>query len=288
MIKSMTGFSSGESTLDGLRVGWELRSVNHRYLDLSMRLPEDLRSLEPACRECIGDVVKRGKVDASLRLQRQEGSGPGQHLNPSSLARLLDLVGEVKLRAPDVGPIGVAEILRWPGVLEDDAIDQTRLRETVLGVLRDTADGLGEARSREGGRIGALLGERCDQIEAGLASLRPTLGASAARYRAKLLERLERLDVQADPTRLEQELVHVAQRLDVEEELDRIDGHVEEVRAALNKAEPVGRRLDFLIQELNREANTLASKSADDAMTRVAVELKVVIEQMREQVQNVE
>lgn len=287
-MQSMTGFANAEAEYEGIRIGWELRSVNHRFLDLSLRLPDDLKGLDAPCRERIAAQVSRGKVDSTLRLKRlHEGTGPGT-VNLEALQRLLRLSEQVKAAADEAAPLSVADILKWPGVVEEAAVDLGGLGAAVLSCLDDAVEGLVAARGREGARISALLRERCDQIQRLVAELKPNLGAAEARYRVALQVRLDRLDASADPQRLEQELVLLAQRLDVTEELERLEGHVTEVAAVLRRDEPVGRRLDFLIQELNREANTLGSKSADEQLTRVAVELKVLIEQLREQVQNVE
>ena len=288
MMQSMTGFANAEAEYDGIRISWELRSVNHRFLDLSLRLPEDLKALEAPCREQLAGQISRGKVDSTLRLKPLH-AGPSQgKINPEALLRLLNLGEQVQARVKDAAPLTVAEILRWPGVVEDAAVDAVGLRTAALGCLGEAVGELVAARAREGARIAALLSERCEQINQLISELKPNLGAAETRYRAALQVRLDRLDVSADPQRLEQELAVLAQRLDVTEELERLEGHVSEVTAVLKRDEPVGRRLDFLIQELNREANTLASKSADEQLTRVAVELKVLIEQLREQVQNVE
>lgn len=287
-MQSMTGFANAQAEYDGIRITWELRSVNHRFLDLSLRLPEDMKALESPCREQLAGLISRGKVDSTLRLKPlHEGPAQGE-INVEALQRLLNLSEQVRTRVDDAPPLNVAEILRWPGVIEAAAVDAGGLRAAVLSCLDEAVNGLVAARAREGARIAVVLRERCEQIQQLVDELRPNLGAAEARYRSALQVRLDRLDVSADPQRLEQELAVLAQRLDVTEELERLESHVTEVAEVLKRDEPVGRRLDFLIQELNREANTLASKSADEQLTRVAVELKVLIEQLREQVQNVE
>ena len=288
MVNSMTGFASSEHTVDGVRLSWELRSVNHRYLDLSIRLPDELKAVEPAVREGIAAAVKRGKLEASLRLQRDASAARPQTVNEQAVTALLSAADRVRAVSPDAQGLTTSEILRWPGVLEEAGVDQAALRDGALLGLNDAISGLVEARRREGSRIEAFLVQRCGEMSELLSKLRPHLGEAESRYRVKLLERLDRVEQKGEPERLEQELVYVAQRMDVSEEMDRLVGHIDEVTGVLKQSEPIGRRLDFLIQELNREANTLASKSADEAMTRTAVELKVRIEQMREQVQNVE
>ena len=289
MVQSMTGFANAEAEFQGVRIGWELRSVNHRFLDLSLRLPDDLKSLDGECRERVSRSISRGKVDCSLRLKPLHAGPSGGSINTEALDQLLALATQIGDRAgSQSAPLSVADILRWPGVIEETAADTVGLKAAVLDCLEEAVAELVAARQREGARITEALTDRCGQIDELLAELKPHLGVAEERYRSALQVRLDRLDVSADPQRLEQELVLLAQRLDVAEELDRLAGHVAELGAVLQRDEPVGRRLDFLIQELNREANTLSSKSADENLTRCAVELKVLVEQLREQVQNVE
>jgi uncharacterized protein (TIGR00255 family) len=285
----MTGFSTAEETIPPFRVVWEIRSVNHRFLELSFRMPDDLRSIEPECRSLIGGAVNRGKVDCTLKVVAADGSAERGALATDALAAVKALEGEVLAVFPGAARLSVAEILRWPGVVRGPEQGVAVLgAPALLRCLGVALEAFGRARRREGERIGELLEKRAAGITALLDSARPLLDGAQSRYRDKLRERLDRLDVQAEPERLEQELALIAQRVDVAEEVDRLVGHVAELRATLARPEPIGRRLDFLIQELNREANTFASKVQDETLTRTAVELKVLIEQMREQVQNLE
>lgn len=284
----MTGFAGAEALAPPFQLTWELRSVNHRFLDVGFRLPEELRSLEPECREIVGLHVRRGKVDCTLKVAMTEETEVGAAVDPSAVAALRDLGEQVSKEVPGARALSVLEVLRWPGVLKERQIDAAELAEPAKQALREAAEALEAAREREGGRLAALLEERIAAIVALLEGVRPRVAGAQERYRRKLEERLAKLDVQAQPERLEMELVLVAQRFDVSEEVDRLAGHVEEVRAVLQRKEPIGRRLDFLIQEMNREANTLGSKAQDEDLTRTAVDLKVLIEQMREQVQNLE
>jgi uncharacterized protein (TIGR00255 family) len=285
----MTGFSTAEETIPPFRVVWEIRSVNHRFLELSFRMPDDLRSIEPECRSLIGGAVNRGKVDCTLKVVAADGSAERGALATDALAAVKALEGEVLAVFPGAARLSVAEILRWPGVVRGPEQGVAALgAPALLRCLGVALEAFGRARRREGERIGELLEKRAAGITALLDSARPLLDGAQSRYRDKLRERLDRLDVQAEPERLEQELALIAQRVDVAEEVDRLVGHVAELRATLARPEPIGRRLDFLIQELNREANTFASKVQDETLTRTAVELKVLIEQMREQVQNLE
>ncbi len=283
----MTGFASAEAASPPFRLVWELRSVNHRYLDMSLRLPEELRALEPECRELVADAVRRGKLECTLKVTT-ETRRRGVEIAEDALAELEALEGRIRRVFPEARPFSIGDVLRWPGVLVEPEPDFAALAEPTKAALREAAAALQEARRREGERIVGLIARRNEAILVTLHKLRPLLGTLETHYRRKLEERLARVDVQAQPERLEQELVLVAQRLDVTEEVDRLESHVAEVADVLERDEPIGRRLDFLIQEMNREANTLGSKSQDEELTRAAVELKVLIEQMREQVQNLE
>jgi uncharacterized protein (TIGR00255 family) len=289
MPHSMTGFSTAEETIPPFRVVWEIRSVNHRFLELGFRIPDELRSIEPECRALIGASVTRGKVDCTLKIVAADANAERGAVVTDALTALKALEAEVLTTLPDAPRLTVGEILRWPGVMRGPQQDVVGLdAAALLRCLGAAAAAFGRARRREGERIAELLEKRAAGITALLESARPLLDGAQNRYRDKLRERLDRLDVQAEPERLEQELALIAQRIDVAEEVDRLEGHVAEIRATLARAEPIGRRLDFLIQELNREANTFASKVQDETLTRTAVELKVLIEQMREQVQNLE
>jgi uncharacterized protein (TIGR00255 family) len=284
----MTGFATAETPLPPFRLVWEIRSVNHRFLELGLRLPEEARAFEPECRDLVAAQLKRGKVDCTLKVMAAAGDLPEATLFGEGLRALRALEDGVRAVFPEARPLSVSEILRSPGVLREPRLEPAALADPVKSGLRAALDALQAMRRREGERIGEHLERRNVAISALLADVRPQLDAAQARYRDKLRERLQRLEVQAQPERNEQELVLLAQRLDVSEEVDRLTTHVAEVRSMLARDEPVGRRLDFLIQELNREANTFASKVQDEVLTRAAVELKVLIEQMREQVQNLE
>jgi uncharacterized protein (TIGR00255 family) len=288
MPQSMTGFSAADRTVAPLRLVWEVRSVNHRFLELGFRMPDELRAVEPACRDLVAASVKRGKVDCTLKVTTAESAAVGAEIVPQTLAALRAWQAEVRAVLPDSQPLTVGEVLRWPGLIKEPERPATALADPAMECLAAALEGLQEARAREGARIGELLAQRAVGIAAIVADVRPLLAAAQVRHRDKLTERLARLDVHANPERLEQELAIVVQRLDVAEEIDRLDGHLTEIRDVLARDEPVGRRLDFLMQELNREANTFASKVQDAELTRAAVEMKVLIEQMREQVQNVE
>jgi len=288
MLHSMTGFArqSAESALGTFSC--ELRTVNHRYLDVQFRLPDELRPKEQALRQQVSAVLRRGKVDCALHFRRAFDQQNDLPLN-TELARLIGArLSELAHVLPATTPISAIDILRWPGVIAEAEFDAEPLFAEASKLLDETLAAIDSMRSSEGERIAAMLESRCADIETIAASVRKRLPEVLAAVSAKQRERIDKLDVDADPARLEVELALVAQKLDVAEELDRLDSHVAEIRQALTSNEPVGRRLDFLMQELNREANTLGSKSADAETTRAAVELKVLIEQLREQIQNIE
>ncbi|MCC6136064.1 MAG: YicC family protein [Candidatus Contendobacter sp.] len=287
MLRSMTAFARHEQTSAWGAITWELRSVNHRYLEASIRLPEMLRSLETPARERIAAVLSRGKVEGTLKLQTASAA-PAITLNEPMVERLLAVAGELEHRMGPGTGLALIDVLRWPGVIHEPEPDLVAIQQAILDSLDAALAELVATREREGERTAELLRQRCAAIRVQVKLVRGRRPEVLARWRDKLLSRLTDIAVDADPGRLEQELALIAQRLDVDEELDRLDTHLDEIEAVLKRKEPVGRRLDFLMQELNREANTLSSKSADSDTTRAAVELKVLIEQMREQIQNIE
>ncbi len=288
MLRSMTAFARQEQSSAWGSIIWELRSVNHRYLETSIRLPEALRSLESLVRERIAAKLNRGKVEGMLKLQTTGAALTGITLNQPVVERLLEVAGELEhLIGPGAG-LRLVDVLRWPGVVSEAEPDLDEIKLTLLNSLDAALAELVATREREGQRTAELIQQRCVAMREQVRQVRIRRPEVLARWRDKLLGRLADLPVEADPGRLEQELVLVAQRLDVDEELDRLDTHLDEIEAVLHRKEPVGRRLDFLMQELNREANTLSSKSADAETTRAAIELKVLIEQVREHIQNIE
>ncbi len=287
MTRSMTAFERRETQRDWGRLSCELRSVNHRYLDVHPRLPEDLRALEPAIRERIGQRLSRGKVECTFRLEAAHAARDVR-VNWDYVDQLLTATRELNVRLHGAASIPATDFLRMPGVLMDERPDLEPVHEAALALLNETLEGFIATREREGERLSAMIGERAAQLADLAGELRGRLPELSRRWRERLEARLQELEQPADPGRLEQELVYIAQRTDVAEELDRLDAHVQEIRDVLGRDEPVGRRLDFLMQELNREANTLGSKSAALETTNASVDMKVLIEQMREQIQNVE
>ncbi len=287
-MDSMTGFAREDTETPFGTLTCELRTVNHRYLDVHFRLPEELRAKEIELRQRIGSRLKRGKVDCSLHIRRSGGAAAELEINRDLVRQIGARVDEIANLLPETQAVDPLDILRWPGVIEEPEIDTDPLFVAAADLLEHSLGALGQMRSSEGQRIAAMLETRCEDILLLAASVRERMPQVLAAVRAKQQERIDKLDVDADPARLETELALVAQKLDVDEELDRLESHISEIRTALQSNEPVGRRLDFLMQELNREANTLGSKSADAETTKAAVDLKVLIEQMREQIQNVE
>jgi len=284
----MTGYASAAAQVDPYQLVWEIRSVNHRFLDISFRLPEELRGLEQQCKDAVGAVIRRGKVDATLKLAPAPERRPAVEINGPALDALLSLQERVLASSPGARPLTAGEILRWPGLVSEVIPAAENIERAALDTLREALGALKEARQREGARLAEALLQRCKGIREIVAEIKPRLSEVEQRYREKLLDRIGKLDLELAPDRLEQEIALIAQRLDVAEELDRLESHVVEIEATLPKDEAIGRRLDFIIQELNREANTFASKVQNDELTRRGVELKVLIEQMREQVQNLE
>ncbi|MGN2243947.1 YicC/YloC family endoribonuclease [Frateuria sp. GZRR33] len=287
MIRSMTAYASAETSGPAGTLSCELRTVNHRYLELSPRLPEELRGFESALRERVAARLSRGKVDLTVRLRGGEARGESLEVDEVTLGRLANLNRELAGRFPGM-QVQLTELLRFPGVLRQSEVDSDAQQAALFEVLDRALDALSATREREGAQLEAILRDKLDAIEKIVGQVRQWMPEIRTALRARLEARLADLKQPADPGRLEQELVLQVTRSDVDEELDRLATHVAETRRVLGLKEPVGRRLDFLMQEFNREANTLGSKSVDARSTNAAVELKVLIEQMREQVQNIE
>lgn len=289
MIYSMTAFAATEETESFGRLSWEIRSVNHRFLDVSLRLPEEFRALEGDFREQISHRVSRGKIDATLRFNPSSGFTSGQlSINEDLAAALITAHEKLAGLAQTEQSLSISSLLRWPGLVSEIPPDLTPLRESAARLLNDGCSELLAARQREGGKLHDLLQDRLAGIQKTTLQVREWLPDIRDKLKQKLDNKMSGLDYPVEPGRVEQELAMYMQKLDVDEELDRLDSHLSEAQHALNQEGPVGRRLDFLLQEFNREANTLASKSVDARTSQAGVELKVLIEQMREQVQNVE
>ncbi len=288
MTKSMTAFARIQQSLDDGELIWEIRSVNHRFLELNFKMPEDFRASETRFREILQHRLKRGKVECFLRFNANIQQSAGIAVNPQqakSLVKACQQINDLLHQPSEVDPM---EVLQWPGVVQESKLDMKPVLSASEASLNKALDDLIANREREGERMRELILQRCEAIQKIVKKTRKKMPEIQQRYQQKLHERLDALDIEVNQDRLEQELVHLAQKMDVDEELDRLDSHLQELSDVLNRDEAVGRRLDFLMQELNREANTLGSKSADISSTNASVELKVLIEQMREQIQNIE
>lgn len=288
MAKSMTAFARKQAHGDWGRVSVELKTVNHRYLDVNLRLPEVLRELEMPLRELIRKNVKRGKVECTLRFIPGNTVSANIAINESLLQHVLQAAQHVGSQMSNAANIDAMEVLRWPGVMQVAESDLSAAQPHVIATSESALTELNAVREREGKALVECIAQRLKDIEQQVTLVEPRAAEVVAEQRNKLQQKVKDLVPDADEHRLEQEVVLMAQRLDISEELDRLRTHLKEVARVLKKGDVMGRRLDFLMQELNREANTLASKSIDTQMTQAAVEIKVLIEQMREQIQNME
>jgi len=288
MIVSMTGFAAVAAELPGLSLAVELRSVNHRYLDITFKLPDELRSLEPALREQLAAELKRGKVECRVALNRVAAGAVQVAIDQARVRGLATAAAEVRQLVPGAAPLSAAEILRWPGVLVEPAVAPEALAEALHRLIDQALVELAAARAREGAKLQALLVARCADIEAQIARVAPRIPTLHAAFVDKLGARLKEAGLDPNDDRLKQELALFATKIDIAEEVARLSTHVTEVRRVLAQGGSSGKRLDFLAQELHREANTLGSKSVDAELSHTSLELKVLIEQMREQVQNIE
>jgi uncharacterized protein (TIGR00255 family) len=288
MIHSMTAFARESTATDQGDLTVELRSVNHRYLDCTFKLPDALRTLEQRLRELAGKAMARGKLDCLIRLQVHPARAGELRVNPEQLDKLLAAAELISEKLPGVQQPSALDILQFPGICGSEDHSEEDLQASAEALFRKAIENLVENRRREGEKLAALVLDRLQQVESAVSATRQVLPVLMQQQRDRIINRIDELDIDVDQGRLEQELVHLAQKADVDEELDRLEAHIGEVRHILEKGGPCGRRLDFLMQELNREANTLSSKSTATSTTQSAVELKVLIEQMREQIQNIE
>jgi uncharacterized protein (TIGR00255 family) len=285
---SMTAFARQQLEQDWGSLTWEIRSVNHRYLETSVRVPETFRRLEIVIRETVRKRLSRGKVECQLRYQSVENSSTEINLNQNLVVKLLNANKEIEEMTGSSGSLSNMEILRWPGVVSDQQIDTASIDKQAIKLFSVALDDLISSREREGEELKGFVQKRLDAIREIVISVRTKMPEILAVQKQNLLDKIEDLKAELDPARVEQEIVLLTQKADVDEELDRLDSHLNEVQRVIETKDQKGRRLDFLMQELNREANTLSSKSIVVDTTRSAVELKVLIEQMREQIQNIE
>ena len=288
MIRSMTAFARVQQNLEEGELIWEVRSVNSRFLELQLKMPEDFRASEGRFREILQHRLKRGKVECYLRFTPAQAQSDSVQLNKQQAKAVIHACQEINDMLHQPSEVDPIEVMQWPGVVQENKVDIKPVLAAAEAALIKALDELIANREREGERLREMLLQRCEAIADIVKQTRANMPEIAQRYQQKIRERLEKLDIELNHDRLEQELVHLAQKMDVEEELDRLDSHLKEMTSVLERKEAVGRRLDFLMQELNREANTLGSKSADISSTNASVELKVLIEQMREQIQNIE
>ncbi|ADE10642.1 YicC/YloC family endoribonuclease [Sideroxydans lithotrophicus] len=288
MIYSMTGFAAVSTELDSGSLTLELRSVNHRYLDLQLRMPDELRTLEPILREAISAQISRGKAECRINLASRHSAQQPARMNQVLLEQLSAWSAQVREMLPDARELSVADVLRWDGVLESPALSAETLHDNLHALLQKALQDFAAARQREGEKLKSFLLERVVQIETLRAAVAPRIPSAITAYEAKLRTRLLEALGSDDDERVRQEITLYASKIDVDEELSRLQTHLAEVRRVLDKGGAVGKRLDFLMQELHREANTLGSKSVDAEVSRAAMDIKILIEQMREQVQNIE
>jgi uncharacterized protein (TIGR00255 family) len=288
MIHSMTGYAMAAKEFPYGALNVEMRSVNHRYLDIQFRLPEDLRSIEPALRELLSANLNRGKVECRVSFAAAAGAEREPELNDALLQQVIALDGRVRRTFPAAASLSVSDILRWPGMLGADTLPVEELKGACRELLQAVLEEFTAARAREGEKLKEMLLERASAIERRLAEVVPRMPGVIAAFQEKLAARLKEAMVSGDDERIRQEIALFANRIDVDEELTRLAAHVAELRRIVAAGGAVGKRLDFLMQELNREANTLGSKSVDLAVTQASMDLKLLIEQMREQVQNIE
>ncbi len=288
MIASMTGYAVMSREIVHGSLTLELRSVNNRYLDIQFRLPDEFRLLEPAMRELLNTQLKRGKIDCRLAFMPHASIDLPQQLNEQLLNKLLELNNAVKSTLSDAKSLTVADILRWPGILKSDIVSTPELHEACMELLQATLNEFIATRVREGEKLKNALLERLRQLRQLTTALSPRIPILLANFQEKLITRLQEAKIDYNDDRLRQELTLFASKIDIDEELSRLQTHLDEVEHTLLKGGCVGKRLDFLMQELNREANTIGSKSVDVEVSKISVELKVLIEQMREQVQNIE
>lgn len=283
----MTAFAACEAELNNLTLSCELRSVNHRYLDITIKMPDRLRFAESDIRQAISTKISRGKIECVLNVKKQSGR-QNFIVDPDAVAALISATELIEQQMASSLSFSALDVLAFPGIQQEPELDKSVLLQEIYKMIALAIAQLSETREREGKQLKTLIEERCVKIQSFIAAAKQRMPDVMASLRKKLTDRISEIVAQPDFDRLEQELVYLAQKLDITEELDRLETHVTEVLRVMSQADPVGRRLDFLMQELNREANTLGSKSTDKDMTQIAIELKVLIEQIREQVQNIE
>lgn len=288
MTNSMTAFARAERDADSIQLIWEIRSVNHRYLDINLKLPDEFRVLDTPCRERINDVLSRGRIDANLKIENSTPISSQSSIDDESVTSVVKLLEKIEESHPGLQPARSIDVLRWPGVLVENSTESEKIHENISSTLEQALNQLAADRSREGKRLGEIIIERIIQCRKISTSLTSDIDEIQQKTIERWKKRLEEISSDVDPERIAQETAILLTKGDVSEELDRFKTHLDEVETQLSADKPVGRNLDFLMQELNREANTLGAKSVDQQMTNASIELKVLVDQMREQVQNIE
>jgi len=288
MIHSMTAYGRTEDKKNDNSIACEIRTINHRYLEISIRMPEELRSLEQKIRENISQKLKRGKIDCNIRIDKNTSKNDPLLINQDVLKKVIDAAENTSINLSNPSALSALDLIQWPGVLEKDSLEPTKINKSILKLLGQTLDVVIDTRKREGEKIKKMLVQRCSKIKKIVSNTQKKIPMIQKKLREKLKKRAKELVNELDNDRLEQELLFISQKMDIAEEIDRLLAHTEEVERVLDQSGPIGRRLDFLMQEMNRESNTLGSKSNHLHTSNASVELKVLIEQMREQIQNIE
>ena len=288
MIHSMTAYGRVENSEGQNSISCEIRSVNHRYSEISIRLPEELRPLEQKIRDHISGKIKRGKIECNIRIEKHNAYDESLSINQDLLKNIIEAAKRINSDLSTSAPLDSLDLLRWPGVLEKSTLDVEEIGKLLFPLVKEAIDIVIDTRQREGEKIKKMLTDRCTKIKEIINNVKKQIPDILKNYRKKLTQRVQEISDELDNDRLEQELLFLSQKADIEEEIDRLGAHVDEVVRVIDRKEPIGRRLDFLMQEMNRESNTLGSKSNHIYTSNASVELKVVIEQMREQIQNIE
>ena len=288
MIHSMTAYGRVENSEGQNSISCEIRSVNHRYSEISIRLPEELRPLEQKIRDHISGKIKRGKIECNIRIEKHNAYDEALSINQDLLKNIIEASKRINSDLSTSAPLDSLDLLRWPGVLEKSTLDVKEIDKLLFPLVNEAIDIVVDTRQREGEKIKKMLTDRCTKIKEIINNVKKQIPDILKNYRKKLIQRVQEISDELDNDRLEQELLFLSQKADIEEEIDRLNAHVDEVVRVIDQKEPIGRRLDFLMQEMNRESNTLGSKSNHIYTSNASVELKVLIEQMREQIQNIE
>jgi len=288
MIHSMTAYGRAENSDNQISISCEIRSVNHRYLEIAVRMPEELRPLEQKIRDYISKKIKRGKIECNIRIEQQDTYDEALSINQDLLKNIIDVAENINSDLSTSTSLNSLDLLRWPGVLKKNTLDVKKIDKLLFKIVNQAIDTVINTRQREGKKIKKMITDRCSKIKKIIANIRKIMPTILKNFRKKLTSRIQEISNELDNERLEQELLFISQKMDIEEEIDRLNAHIDEVIRVVDQKGPIGRRLDFLMQEMNRESNTLGSKSYHIKTSNASVELKVLVEQMREQIQNIE